>query len=602
PGHEPYEEYFYQSLKHHQREGFLHQKLLEPRSYDYERLRAWEDRLRMPQFRFARTLKGKDESDEEYAARAEKEEADAREAVMTFILGLIAEPVPLQYVYDPPPDRLAQVKGVEVLDRFNCAGCHMVRPGIYQFARKPVLDDVESAYKELLDSTTYQADHHFENHNAWTGLASPQADLLTIHGLPSADKDETLRLRLVQALRFTKKPEDVKDIHDAGELPAGTYDLPAALKDLELAKNQLVYRDDPQGGTFAELLAPYLVARKRDRLNDAGNARAGLPPPLFREGEKTQPGWLFQFLKDPPKIREVTILRMPRFSLSDDDAQALVNYFAAVDQTQNPGIDLTYPYLMVPEHDAGYLQQKSEQYLQRLAQDGAKGRTYTGDAFRTLTSVTLCLNCHRVGNVAKDVNEAPSAPNLALAQERLRPDWLVRWIASPQVMLVYDQGQHPMPQQFPANKIQYPDLFLGLAAKQLPPQLATSLQAAQAKVQEARQAEDKEKDAAKKKDLEAARMKAESALDQIVPNFLKEGEAKVKAAREAEITETDSDKKKELAAARQKVEDEFQLARKEVELYSLNQVAALRDVLMNLNQVAEQSNQRPASPATGGGR
>src|SRR6202011_1044740 len=97
-GQDPYVGYFYDSLAHHQREGFLHQKLREPRSFDYDRIRSWEDRLRMPQFKFARgevkPLPG--ESQEQAELR---EEAEAREAVMTFILGLVAEPVPLKYVY-----------------------------------------------------------------------------------------------------------------------------------------------------------------------------------------------------------------------------------------------------------------------------------------------------------------------------------------------------------------------------------------------------------------------------------------------------------------------------------------------------------------------
>jgi hypothetical protein len=28
---------------------------------------------------------------------------------------------------------LAEVKGRQVLDKFNCAGCHLVRPGVYEF-------------------------------------------------------------------------------------------------------------------------------------------------------------------------------------------------------------------------------------------------------------------------------------------------------------------------------------------------------------------------------------------------------------------------------------------------------------------------------------
>src|SRR5262249_6369290 len=44
---EPYEKHFYEDLEHHGREGFLPLKLEEPRSYDYNRLRTWDDRLRM---------------------------------------------------------------------------------------------------------------------------------------------------------------------------------------------------------------------------------------------------------------------------------------------------------------------------------------------------------------------------------------------------------------------------------------------------------------------------------------------------------------------------------------------------------------------------
>src|SRR5262249_39007714 len=134
---EPYEKFFFDLLDHHQREGFLFQKLNDPRSFDYDRLRAWDDRLRMPQFRFARSERHKDESDTAFEARQQKEEAEAREAVMTFILGLVAEPIPMKYVHQPDPQRLAEVKGRQVLDKFNCAGCHLVRPGVYEFKATP---------------------------------------------------------------------------------------------------------------------------------------------------------------------------------------------------------------------------------------------------------------------------------------------------------------------------------------------------------------------------------------------------------------------------------------------------------------------------------
>ncbi|MCS7046956.1 MAG: c-type cytochrome, partial [Gemmataceae bacterium] len=134
-GKEPYDKFFADLLEHHHRsrEGYLHQKLVDPRSYDYLRIRTWDDRARMPQFRFARLRKKPGESARDFEARQYKEEADAREAVMTFILGLVAEQVPLKSTNQPTGDRLAEVKGRQVLDNFNCAGCHLIRPGVFDF-------------------------------------------------------------------------------------------------------------------------------------------------------------------------------------------------------------------------------------------------------------------------------------------------------------------------------------------------------------------------------------------------------------------------------------------------------------------------------------
>jgi len=51
----PYEQFFFDDLLHHGRSGYLHQKILDPRSYDYGRIKSWDDRARMPQFRFAQS-------------------------------------------------------------------------------------------------------------------------------------------------------------------------------------------------------------------------------------------------------------------------------------------------------------------------------------------------------------------------------------------------------------------------------------------------------------------------------------------------------------------------------------------------------------------
>ena len=53
--------YYQEKLAEHTRSGFLYQKLHRPRSYDYKKtdedLKAWDERLRMPQFSLGRTTR-----------------------------------------------------------------------------------------------------------------------------------------------------------------------------------------------------------------------------------------------------------------------------------------------------------------------------------------------------------------------------------------------------------------------------------------------------------------------------------------------------------------------------------------------------------------
>src|SRR4029079_15680307 len=99
--------YFLQSLASHERHGFLWQKLRMPRSFDYQttQVKRYDERLRMPKFPFN-----------------EKE----REAVMTFVLGLTQEAPAAKYIYQPSPRQQAIVQGRHVLDKYNCAGCHIL--------------------------------------------------------------------------------------------------------------------------------------------------------------------------------------------------------------------------------------------------------------------------------------------------------------------------------------------------------------------------------------------------------------------------------------------------------------------------------------------
>ncbi len=525
----PYEKFFADALNAHQREGFLHQKLKEPRSYDYHRDVKWDDRLRMPQFKFAHPKKEKDESDEEFAARADKEEAEAREAVMTFILGLVAEPVHPRYLSAPSPDRLAEVKGRQVIEKFNCVGCHLVRPGVYDYKinddTRRLLAFTHNTITKDLPVTDYG--DVFAYHNAW-GNRPPATDYLAVYATrpatrkPSAretneplslDPDrDLLSARLAEALAFT----DPENNYKVKTFPAGV--------NVSLPQDQLVARSDPFGGTFAELMVPYL-GRSRGgeyQLKDGDNniARRDLPPPLYREGERVQPDWLFNFLRNPTHIRPQVILRMPKFNMSDEEAQTLVNYFAAADKTSNPGIGLAYPYTTVREQQDTYRDDLARRYWERTNKeqglqarikklqdeelpaakkkiddaktdverkdaergvavvnaqvkalqsflankDEAARSLYWHDAYKLIATPgkSICLDCHRVGAVTAAKEQGPP---LELSFNRLRPGWTEHWMANPDRLFTYPSV---MPQNFPkSGQPVFQDLMPGTSLQQI---------------------------------------------------------------------------------------------------------------------------------------
>jgi hypothetical protein len=59
-------------------------------------------------------------------------------------------------------------------------------------------------------------------------------------------------------------------------------------------------------------------------------------------------------------------LRMPKFNFSDEEAMQIVNYFAAVDRLENPGVGLTAPYLSIEQRDDKYWNDRERAYASEL--------------------------------------------------------------------------------------------------------------------------------------------------------------------------------------------------------------------------------------------
>ena len=132
------------------------------------------------------------------------------------------------------------------------------------------------------------------------------------------------------------------------------------------------------------------------------------PPNLNTEGRKVQSDWLFKFLSGPTPIRPWLKVRMPTFHFSDSDKTTVVNYFQALEEYTQ-----AYDYVNVADY--------SDQTL-------AQGKK--------LFDQLQCLSCHVLESKATytPAEAATLAPNLRMAHQRLRPEWVVDWLRDPQVI------------------------------------------------------------------------------------------------------------------------------------------------------------------------
>ncbi|GIW39752.1 MAG: hypothetical protein KatS3mg076_0329 [Candidatus Binatia bacterium] len=145
------------------------------------------------------------------------------------------------------------------------------------------------------------------------------------------------------------------------------------------------------------------------------------PPVLTGEGAKVQAEWLFAFLKEPVPIRPWLRVRMPTFHFSDEEATALVEYFAALD-----GIDVPFAHMAESEISPDMVE---------------AGKLLASEEYFS------CFSCHMQGDRTPEGSPEEWAPDLAMARERLRPDWIPRWLEDPQAL----QPGTKMPSFYPGG-------------------------------------------------------------------------------------------------------------------------------------------------------
>jgi hypothetical protein len=423
--------YMYDNLLHHGRPGFIWQKLRAPRSYDYMKTetKGYDERLRMPKF----PLK-----------------EDEVEAIATFVLGLVAEPPAEEYIYQPDEREQNRIGGEFLLAKYNCTGCHVIDLPKVTFGVN-VEDDILA--------TTLTAQDHEDALGLLFQFRQPKQALTGKTGTFTIDGEEVeLPLASFHGFRMVlpdpeeEDPEfretglDTWETLDFGEGEDAPRVLPSSR--ITIPDSKMVSYEPARGGHFAEWLVDELMTTRTG--GNRNLAWQASPPPLYQEGVKVQTPWLYQFLLEPDQLRYTTVLRMPRFNMSSEEAQTLANYFAAVDGAE-------FPYQEQKPSDIDYL--KEQQHALAAQQLLTEGEDYLHQSWKLLNG-PLCIKCHSVGgrkfkvsDPAKDIQ----GPNLNRVQRRLRSDWVQLWLYKPTWITPYTS----MPVNYPHNTPQFPDLFKG---------------------------------------------------------------------------------------------------------------------------------------------
>jgi len=163
-----------------------------------------------------------------------------------------------------------------------------------------------------------------------------------------------------------------------------------------------------------------------------------IAPNLGHEGSKFNSGWLFQFLKDPNRVRPsgympMTKTRMPNFNFSDEDAGALTEYLMTL---------------------------KEDRFVAIANLDQSEKSVSEGESL--FSEIYGCDGCHKTSSKGEG---GIVGPNLAIVASRLKTEWVYAWLKNPQSI----RPDSPMPNfGLPDQDIRYLMAYVLSLGKEAP--------------------------------------------------------------------------------------------------------------------------------------
>jgi cytochrome c2 len=337
--------------------------------------------------------------------------------------------------------------GEKTIGRYGCFGCHNIK-GFEKTS--PIGVELTEEGSKLVERLDFGFQHGKIPHNlpAWVHLKVMDPRIYDEGKHETKKPEEWLRMP-----KFGLNDEEANAIVTA-VLSFSKEQVPAAAQkqltadDKYVEKGRRLVRDlNCQGchqvGERGGAIRAVVRARLEAKNDDPVKAQALSPPILYNaeskigEGARVHTDWLHGFLKDPSKtVRPWLEVRMPTFDFTEEELNAITRYFAAQDK-------VAYPYEPAPATSPALIA-----------------------AGKDLFDKWQCAKCHIMGGKLPTQDDPSNfAPDLHKVPERLRADWLAKWLADPGSIMPGTR----MPSNFPADAQEnaYPDILGGDQQKQI---------------------------------------------------------------------------------------------------------------------------------------
>ena len=311
--------------------------------------------------------------------------------------------------------------GKRSLGKYGCYSCHSIEgfapnrspigPNLATEGSKPI-HQFGFGHEKLPHESDTWIFHHLKNPRRWDkGSDKPFKDLsrMPMYNLTD-DEAQAITLTILGYTTHQIPQKGVK-ILNAREAYAEK-----GFKHVAKYNCNSCHKIDGVGG---KILAAY-----EDDENEG-------PPWLVDQGHRVHTDWLYHFLGNVSPIRPWPTVRMPSFQFTNQEKNEIVAYF----QAKSDQVTFEPPA--------------------RNVEWGPGERAAALQLFEALA----CATCHTQGFNQDD----PTAPDLRMARQRLRPSWIKKWLSDPFAILPYTV----MPNFWEDGEAQEPDILGGDQQKQI---------------------------------------------------------------------------------------------------------------------------------------